>query len=259
MDGKSGRLRRWGMVLCGVSLGVAGPGCSTFIAYSGIAGPQELNAPATRTEVRQRFGAPTGAETRADGSSVETYPIRQRIASRVGALGGDFHRFLLTYGLVEIIAAPVALYHSENAKLLVAFVYGADDRVLCRYRAEAPPASRFEEATLPLAASLWVQLEAGACPNWGTCLTSFVEQVRGRAACVGYTPNSAEGAEFKSLLAIAEDEDTSRLTKSEALAEIQRCLGSSDALASCVWPASNPSDPSLARRPSGKESPADPA
>ena len=242
MDGNTGRLRRWGMVLCGVSVGVAGPGCSTFIAYSGIAGPQELNAPVTRTEVRQRFGAPEGVETRSDGSSVETYHIRQRIASKVGTLGGDFHSLVFTYGLVEVIATPVALYHSENAKLLMAFEYGADDRVLCRYRPEAPPASRFEESTLPLAASLWVQLEAGGCPNWGRCLTSFVEQVRRRAACVGYTPNSAEGAKFKSLLAIAEDEDASRLTKSEALAEIQRCLGSSDALASCVWPASSAYD-----------------
>ncbi len=259
MDGKMGRLRRWGMVIFGVSLGIASTGCSTFIAYSGIASPRELNAPVTRTEVRLRFGSPTRSETRTDGTSLETYHVRRRIASRVNALGGDFHSFLFTYGLVEVIAAPVALYHSENAKLQVTFVYGADNRVVCHYRPQASPASRFEEATLPLAASLWVQLEAGVCPNWETCLDSFVKQVRERAAYVGYTPSAVEEAQFTSLLAIAEDADKSRLTKNEALAEVQRCLGSNDGLAPYVRPSLDPSDPSLAGGPSREETPGDPA
>ena len=258
MDTKTGQLRRWGMVMCGISLGLAGTGCSTIIAYSGIVGRQELHAPATRTQVRQGFGTPSAAETRADGTSVETYHIRRRIASTVKALGGDLHSFLFTYGLVEAIATPVALYHSEKAKLSVAFVYGADDRILCHYRAEAPPESRFEDTTLPLAASLWVQLEGGACPNWSTCMASFVEQARMRAACVGYTLTLAEEENFKRLLRIAKNADESRITKDETLAEIQKCLACNDALASCVAPDSSPSDPSLVEHPSPKKSSAEP-
>lgn len=258
MDAKTGELRRWGMVMCGIGLGFAGTGCATMIGYSGIISPQELHAPATRTQVRQRFGTPSAAETRADGTSVETYHIRRRIASTVKALGGHLHSFLFTYPLVEAFATPIALYHSEHSKLPVAFVYGADDRVLCHYRSEAPPESRFEDATLPLAASLWVQLEGGACPSWSTCMTSFVEQARMRAGCVGYTLPRAEEENFKRLLRIAKHADERRITKDETLAEIQKCLACNDALASCVPPDSSPSDPSLVERPSRQESSAGP-
>ncbi len=258
MDAKTGQLRRWGMGICGMSLVLAGTGCTTMIAYSGIVGPQELHAPANRTQVRQRFGTPSAAESRADGTSVETFHIRRRITSTVKALGGDLHSFLFTYGLVEALATPVALYHSEKAKLPVAFVYGADDRIMCHYRVEAPPGSRFEDTTLPLAASLWVQLEGGACPNWSTCVTSFVEQVRMRAACVGYTLSLAEEENLTRLLTIAKHADESRITKVETLAEIQKCLACNDATASCLPPDSSPSDPSLVERPSQKESSAGP-
>ena len=222
MDAKTRRLKQWGMVICGVSFSVAGTGCSTIIAYSGITGPHEIQALATRTEVRQHFGAASNTETRADGTSVETYQIRRRVASTVTALGGDLHSLVFTYGLVEAIATPVALYHSEKAKLMVAFVYGADDRILCRYRADAPTASRFSDATLPMAASLWVQLEGGACPTWRTCLTSFVEQVRKQADCVGYALTPADEANFTRLLAIAKNADESRITHEAALMVVER-------------------------------------
>ncbi len=258
MDAKTGQLRGWGMVMCGIGLGLAGAGCSTMIGYSGIISLQELHAPATRRQVQQRFGTPSAAETRADGTSVETYHIRRRIASTVKALGGDLHSFLFTYPLVEAIATPIALYHSEKSKLTVAFVYGANDRVLCHYRAEAPPETRFEEATLPLAASLWVQLEGGACPNWSTCMTSFVELARMRATCVDYSLTLAEEENFKRLLRIAKHADESRITKEETLAEIQKCLACNDALASCIPPDSGASNPSLVEHPSQKTSSAEP-
>lgn len=258
MDAKTGQLRRWAIVICGIGLGLAGAGCSTMIGFSGIISPQELRAPETRTQVRQRFGTPSAAETRADGTSVETYHIRRRIVSTVKALGGDLHNFLFTYPLVEAIATPIALYYSEKSKLPVVFVYGADDRVLCHYRDEAPPESRFEDVTLPLAASLWVQLEGGACPNWSTCMTSFVEQARMRAGCVGYTLTRAEEENFNRLLRIAKHADERRITKDETLAEIQKCLACNDALAACVPSDSSPSDPSVAEHPSQKVSSAEP-
>jgi hypothetical protein len=254
MEGNTGRGKRWGMVVCGMSLGLAGAGCSTIIAYSGIAGPQELRVSATRTAVQERFGTPSSAEARADGTSIETYQIRRQVTAVMDAFGGDLRTFFLTYAVMQVIATPVALYQSERAKLHVAFVYGADDHVLCQYRVDAPPASRFDAATLPLATSLWMQLEAGGCPSWSTCLGAFVAQVRERAACVGYTVTPAEEASHEQLLVIAKDADAGQVTMDEALAETQECLGCSGALASCVPLAPSVSDPSRAEHPSLKES-----
>lgn len=237
MEGSAGRGRQWGMAVCGMSLGLAGAGCSTLIAYSGIAGPQELRVPVTRIAVQERFGAPNSAEVRADGTTIEMYRIRRQVLGVMDAFGGELRTFFLTYGLVQIIGTPVALYQSEKAKLNVTFVYGADDHVLCQYRVDAPLASRFDTATLPLAASLWMQLEADGCPSWSTCIGAFVAQIRKRAACVGYSVTPAEEASHERLLAIARDADAGHLTKDEALAETRECLGCSGALASCVTPA----------------------
>jgi hypothetical protein len=259
MEGNTGRGKRWGMVLCGMSLGLAGTGCSTIIAYSGIAGPQELRVPATRTAVQERFGTSSSAEARADGTSIEVYRIRRQVLGAMDAFGGDLRTFFLTYGLVQIIGTPVALYQSEKAKLHVAFVYGEDDHVLCQYRVDAPPASRFDAATLPLAASLWMQLEADGCSSWSTCVGAFVAQVRERAACVGYTVTPAEEASHERLLAIAKDVDAGQITKDEALAGTQECLGCSGALASCEPPAPGGANPSRAERPSLKGSSGGPA
>ncbi len=259
MEGSMGRGKRWGMAVCGMSLGLAGAGCSTIIAYSGIAGPQELRVPVTRTTVQERFGTPSSTEARADGTSIETYHIRRQVLGVMDAFGGDLRSFFLTYGLVQIIGTPVALYQSEKAKLHVAYVYGADDRVVCQYRVDAPPPSRFDAATLPLAAALWMQLEADGCPSWGACLDAFVAQARERAACVGYTVTPAEKASHERLLAIAKDADTGHITKEEALAEAQECLGCSGALASCEPPAPGAADPSRAERPSSKDSSGGPA
>jgi hypothetical protein len=245
------------MAVCGMGLGLASAGCSTIIAYSGIVGPQELRVPVTRAAVQERFGTPSSTEARADGTSIEMFRIRRQVLGVMDAFGGDLRTFFLTYGLVQIIGTPVALYQSEKAKLHVAYVYGADDRVLCQYRVDAPPASRFDAATLPLAASLWMQLEVDGCPSWGACLGAFVAQARERAACVGYAVTPAEKASHKRLLAIAEDVDAGRITKDEALAGTRECLGCSGALASCEPPAPGAAQ-SPAEHTSLEESSADP-
>ena len=109
MEGSTGRGKRWGMAVCGMSLGLAGAGCSTIIAYSGIAGPQELRVPVTRADVQERFGTPGSVEARADGTSIEMFHIRQQVLGAMEAFGGDFRTFFLTYGLMQIIGTPVAL------------------------------------------------------------------------------------------------------------------------------------------------------
>lgn len=249
MEARTERWKRWGMVVCGMTLGLAEVGCSTLIANSGIAGVQELRLLATRAAVRDQLGFASSAESRADGTSVERYHIRRRVTQLVDGFGGDLRTFFLTYGLVEVIGTPVALYQSEKARLHVAFVFGADDHVLCHYREDAPPATRFDEATLPLAASLWMQLEGDACPSWRACLGAFVEQVRQRAACVGYPVTPTAEASLGRLFALAKDVDAGRIPKEEALAETQDCLACSDALASCPPPAPSGSDSSLTEGP----------
>jgi hypothetical protein len=258
MESSTRRVRQWGMVVCGMSLGLAGAGCSTIIAYSGIAGPQELRVPITRAAVQERFGVPSSTETRTDGTSIEMYHIRRQVLRVMEGFGGDLRTFFLTYGLVQIIGTPVALYQSEKAKLHVAYVYGADDHVQCQYRVDASPASRFDAATLPLAASLWMQLEAGSCPSWSACLGSYVEQVRERAVCVGYRATPAEEASLVRLLAIGKDADAGQITQDEALAETRECLSCSGPLASCAPPAPSAAQ-SPAERPSPEESSAGPA
>ncbi|MCK7478028.1 MAG: hypothetical protein M0C28_11800 [Candidatus Moduliflexus flocculans] len=120
-------------------------------------------------------------------------------------------------GLADAFVIPVIAHRSEQAKLHYVFVYGADDRVLCRYDVAAAPLERFAVAIDPLADALSRQLKDDGCPSWERCLTVYTEEVRRRSVCVDYTLTSKQEAMLRQLRTLAADADAGRLPQGRCL------------------------------------------
>ena len=120
---------------------------------------------------------------------------------------------------------PVTLYRSEKAKLHYAFVYDEADQVLYLYDLSASPPVQFEETTRSLRSLLTSQLENEKCVSWTATLTDYVQEVRRRAACIGYTFSIDEEQAFERMFAIGEKVDSGRISHEDGLVEIREPLG----------------------------------
>jgi hypothetical protein len=239
MKATRGRRGRWLIAICGMAFLFTGTGCSSLIASAGRASLADFAPGSTRQEVREAWGEPDVSETRDDGSRVETYHIRKRASSlrEEGLPGGAWWlpRGVLVLVAFEVVATGKAIYDRANAEMYDhAFVYGPDERLLYSYDTSTPPAQRFYAVRRPLAELRWKQLENGECPIWSACITSYVGELRRRAAIVGYTLPPEEEENFQRLLEIAKDVDEGRNTKGEGLIGIAGQLDRV-ALAEVFW------------------------
>ena len=127
--------------------------------------------------------------------------------------------------MVDIPGTAVAAYMSEKRKLHYAFVYDEADRVLYVYDLAASATAQFYEATRSLRSLLTSQLENEKCAGWTATLTDYVQEVRRRAICIGYTFSVDEEQAFERMLAIGEGVDSGRIAREEGLVEIREPLG----------------------------------
>lgn len=204
-------------------------GCSMYIAQSGVSGRGELSNPKTRAEVLEQFGKPDDTRTCPNGRVVESRWVRQAIRPKptVNRSGLETAAFIIGYPYIwldDIIATPVMAYKSEKAKLHYAFVYDEADRVLYVYDLATAPSVQFEEATKLLDSSLRFQLEEGKCDKWTVCITDYVQEVRRRAACLGYTLSALQEQAFERMFTIGEGVDSGRIPREDGLAEIKEVL-----------------------------------
>jgi hypothetical protein len=203
-------------------------GCSSMIANMGVSGRYELTSPQTRAEVRDLFGHADETGTCPDGRVVERFWIRQKIVWLDGC-APDFRgtrcellkdAYQGSYGLVEIFALPVNLYRSERAKLHYAFVYDKEDRVLYSYDLKTSPQRRFDDVMVPFSRAMYAQLTGGECNAWTRCLAEYAQEVRQRAACVGYALAPEEEQKLERMVAIGEAVDAGRIPHQEGMANI---------------------------------------
>jgi len=213
-----------------VALLLTGTGCSALIASRGVSSLPAITTGSTRQEVRQTLGDPDSSETRSDGTRIETYRIRRKVESAWGNFwkgpldlsGGQAAAIVVPLGLAfEVYATGKAIVDSEKQKVHIAFVYGPEDRLLYLYDVDAPLDKRFDTARRPLTQSQWKQLENDECSTWATCLTSYGDELRRRAAQVGYTLSVKEEENLQRLLDVAGARDEERITKWQAQALIE--------------------------------------
>ncbi len=252
MKATGGRLGHWLIVSCALALLWTGTGCSMLIASMGVSSVPGFAPGSSREAVRKELGPPDASEARVDGTRVDTYHVRRRVSSLwAGVDGQEVARavagsgqagVLVVAGLLiyEGVATGKALYDSEQQKAHLAFVFGRDDALLYDYELTARPEVRFEEARHPLAEPLWQQIERGGCPRWSACLTSYVEELRRRAATVAYPLPPEEEENFHRLLEVAGGVDEGSLTKGEALMGIAGrdhapCTSGRAALDEALW------------------------
>lgn len=247
MKANAGERNGWRVALGGLILAVGTSGCSALIAHSGVRSVEEISKPETRAEVRAAFGEADEVRTSPEGRTVERRKIRRRVpwvcegaagATRGGRCEALGWAYVYTLGLADAFVIPVIAHRSEQAKLHYVFVYGADDRVLCRYDVAAAPLERFAVAIDPLADALSRQLKDDGCPSWERCLTVYAEEVRRRSVCVDYTLTSKQEAMLRQLRTVAADADAGRLPRNDALARIQWCAPLKPDMHSCVPPPS---------------------
>jgi hypothetical protein len=124
--------------------------------------------------------------------------------------------------LYDIPGTALTAYLSEKRKLHYAFVYDEEDRVLYVYDLAASASAQFNEATRFLDGLLYSQVEAGNCDTWTACITDYVQEVRRRAACLGYTLGNDEEEVFERMFAIGEGVDSGRIPREDGVAEIRR-------------------------------------
>jgi len=212
-------------------------GCSGLISRSGVSGPGALSNYKTRTEVNDQFGKPDDTRTCSDGRVVENRWVRRQTGLVLADNRPQSEPFQFMYdsalifayaatlGLVDIFVVPVAAYESEKAKLHYAFVYDEADQLLYLYDLSASPPAQFEETTRSLSSLLTSQLENEKCSSWTATLTDYVQEVRRRAACIGYTFSVDEEQAFERMLAIGAGVDSGRVPREDGLVEIREPLG----------------------------------
>lgn len=211
MMATGGQLGRWLIAICGVALLLTGTGCAVFIEAFGASKPDNLAAGSTRQEIRKLLGKPKASEARDGGIRVETYRIWEKKGyPHIGKSPAWSAQVGTLFDLIGFTLEATIMPESYE----LALVYGPDDHLLYFYVVNDLPEARFETARFPLS-SLWTQLENDECPSWSACLTSYIDELRKRAAFVGYTLLPEEEREFQRLLEIARDVDEGRITKGE--------------------------------------------
>jgi hypothetical protein len=79
-----------------------------------------------------------------------------------------------------------------------------------------PSKWRFSATRDSLNGVVWTQIENDGCPAWLPCFTAYVDELRRRAAVVGYTLSPADEETSRRLLDVARDRDEGRITEGEA-------------------------------------------
>ena len=209
-------------------------GCSVMIAKSGISGLGEIPGGLSRKEVQERFGSPASSSTTSAGKQIEIYNIRKQLDCVVWLMGTNSSACSprrvaeqelgwcailapICFG-TEFFNAPINLVRSEMNKIQVAFVYGADDRVLYSYEPKAEPSSRYDQALHTLTHPLSSGTELAKCPSAKKCMEGYVEELQRRAAEVGYTLSKEdEDDAIGRDLEMARNVDDGKITKQEAV------------------------------------------
>jgi hypothetical protein len=234
MNPTKGRQRRWLLALGGAALAVATSGCSVLIhhAYQ-TAGHDwtEIAALQTREEVHEKLGKPADAFTCPDGTSLDSYHLREKMepcptlecqpsrAARTYA--GIILYDVVTLGFMEAIFTSAMIIAGESRdKLHVGFVYDAEGRVLSRY--DAAPGDLAGLVLHPLTEEV-VRVRWDACAGSQSCLADEVAAMRRRATCTGYilTPEEAQQVEW--VERIAAEVDAGRLTREAGQDTLNAC------------------------------------
>jgi hypothetical protein len=226
------RLRNLLVIPILIAVLLTGTGCSMLIASRGVSSLPAIVAGSTRQEVRRALGDPESSEARSDGTRIETYRIRRKVesawgdfwTSKPGGSGGSAGSpgmggiLLIPIGLgYEVYATGKAIADSEKQMIHLVLGYGPDDRLLYFDDMNASPGERFDFALRPLTASLWNQLENDECATWSVCLALYRDELRKRAALVGYTLPAKGEENVQRLLDVARDRDEGSITKGQAL------------------------------------------
>ena len=89
-----------------------------------------------------------------------------------------------------------------------------------------PSKWRFSATRDSLSGVLWTQLEKSGCPAWLPCFTTYIDELRRRAAMVGYALSPADEETSRRLLDVARDRDEGRIAEGEAYIGIAGYEGS---------------------------------
>jgi hypothetical protein len=237
-----GRQRRWLLVLGGAALAVATSGCSVLIlnAYQ-TAGYDwtEIAALQTRGEVHEKLGTPADTFTCPDGTSLDSYHLRKKMApcsipgcppsGEAGRYGALILIDVATLGMAEAIGTPGAItagHRQEQlqGKLHVGFAYDTEGRVLSRD--DAAPGDLPGLVLGPLTEKVSL-MRPGWCPSWQSCLARPLAETRRRATCTGYTLTPEEKQRVEWVERIAEDVDAERLAQEAGRDALDACYLSS--------------------------------
>ncbi len=242
-------LTRGGLLVCGVLLVMSVSGCSLAVkyGYNKIGAERgydwaDIEGPRAVAEAQERFGKPAASSTCPDGSLVDTFHLTGKPERPFTVTGVDYSWWtdlldtvavgavdFASAGLAELFLTPLAVQdvtqrEKQRPELRVAFVYGADGNILYRFAADSPAELRFERAMRPLSESLRARLAESACPSWAACLTSYVDEGRQRATCVGDALTDEDERKIQRLQAIGKDVDDGRVASDVGRTELQSCI-----------------------------------
>lgn len=174
----------------------------------------------SKTEIRERFGNPTGSGTTSLGRQTETYRIQT--PSQNPGIGPDERAKAwfaaltpnpLTFGAwLALIVDAIARAPDISD---IAFIYGEDHGVLYYYDTKADPAFRYGQALSSMTHPL-DNIEDAKCPKLKVCVERHIEETRKRAEEVGYTLTQDDEKALQTGLEIATDTDDGKVTKEEA-------------------------------------------
>ncbi len=243
-----GRQSRWLLALGGATLAVATSGCSLLIqsAYREAGYDwSKIGALQTRGEVHEKLGKPADAFTCPDGTYLDSYHLRKKIApcppswdyipgpcTRSGEASRIVSVMLVdvvTLGTYEGLFTPAAImevYQQEQSRkqLNVGFVYDGEGRILSRYDAAPGDLAGLVLGGLTEEVS-WARWDA--CSRSQSCLAHQVAETRRRATCTGYTLTPEEVQRVEWVERIAEEVAADRLTRDGGRAALHACYFSS--------------------------------
>ena len=122
--------RRFGLATGAIGLLLAGQGCSAVILYQSIGSIPELPLGSSRQQVEARLGKRVASHPLPDGGSVDTYEYVLRDRGMAREAFQMAAASVITLGLTEVIAVPMALHQARKNRQTATLTYGADDRLV---------------------------------------------------------------------------------------------------------------------------------
>ena len=122
--------RRFSLATVAIGLLFAGQGCSAVILYQSIGSIRELPLGSSRQQVEARLGNRVASRPLPDGGSVDTYEYVLRNHGMAREAFQMAAASVITLGLTEVIAVPMALNQARKNRQTATLTYGADDRLV---------------------------------------------------------------------------------------------------------------------------------